>query len=73
MREARDRLRAILSAPTFDADAYRAAVASLDQTREARVQRFSTAIESLASHWPVEDRRALAELLNRPTPPQPKE
>ena len=72
MRAARDHLRDILIAPNFDPEAYRADVVSFHHTREARMQRFATAIESLALRWPVEDRRALAEMLNRPKPSERK-
>lgn len=74
MHEIRDRTLAILTAPVFDEQAYRAEVEELHRFRAEKMNRLAAATGKLAGQFNQEERKILAELLKRrPTPPSKRE
>jgi uncharacterized membrane protein len=70
IREARQRAIAALGAPAFDAAAYDREVAAIDALRGQRARDTAAAVRELAVDLPQEQRRVLAEVLNRPPRPR---
>ncbi|MBE0427467.1 MAG: periplasmic heavy metal sensor [Nitrospirae bacterium] len=71
LREARERIFSILTAPQFDEASYQSEVEKLHELRGLMMQKLSNATKELAKQFSQEERKALAEHLNRsPRPPR---
>jgi uncharacterized membrane protein len=68
MREARQRVLLILTAPEFDEAAYQREVEKLDQLRNRMMRRLEDATRELAKQFDQEERKALADHLRNPLP-----
>jgi uncharacterized membrane protein len=68
MREARQRILLILTAPEFDEAAYQQEVEKLDQLRTRMMRRLEDATRELAKQLDQEERKALADHLRTPRP-----
>ncbi|MCA3249344.1 MAG: periplasmic heavy metal sensor [Holosporaceae bacterium] len=66
---AQDRLFVILTAPVFDADAFRQQLQTLDSMHDNRRHDFKTLVIEMASNMDQKQRVALAEHLRRNAPP----
>jgi uncharacterized membrane protein len=66
MREARQRVLLILTAPEFDEAAYQQEVKKLDQLRTQMMRRLEDATKELAKQLDQEERKALADHLRNP-------
>ena len=68
MREARQRVFLILTAPEFDEVAYQREVEKLDQLRTQMMRRLEDATKELAKQFDQEERKSLADHLRNPRP-----
>ena len=66
IREAREKIFTILTAPQFDAASYESEVEKLHKLRGLMIQQLSKATEELAKQFNQEERTALAEYLRQP-------
>jgi len=66
IREARERIFSILTAPQFDEASYQSEVEKLHELRGIMMQRLSNATKELAKQFNQEERKSLAEHLRHP-------
>jgi len=66
IREARERIFFILTAPQFDEASYQSEVEKLHELRGIMMQRLSNATKELAKQFNQEERKSLAEHLRHP-------
>lgn len=66
IREARERIFSILTAPQFDEASYQSEVEKLHELRGLMMQRLSNATKELAKQFNQEERKSLAEHLRHP-------
>jgi uncharacterized membrane protein len=69
IRNARERIFTILTAPQFDEASYDSEVKKLHELRGLMMQRLSNATKQLAKQLNQEERKGLAEYLRRPLQP----
>lgn len=65
VRTSREKIAGILTAPAFDKAAYMAEVEKMQAQRSKKWKQMANAIAGLAEHWSQQERKALAEMLQR--------